>query len=133
MTMAVIKVPKTPKRAYDTSRPAGDLLKRQIEHLEWAVRPASQRQPAQLPEPFTKTEGEAAKHIAILTKQLHKISDAAPDRVLPPNPVALQPMVTEKEKLGGAKRTTRAGAAKSAKKAKPAKRSMRATKARPTR
>ena len=36
--MAVIRVPKTPKRAFNKNRPASKLLRSQIEHLEWAVR-----------------------------------------------------------------------------------------------
>jgi len=43
--MAVISVPKTPKKAYDPRRPAGTLLQNQIRHLEWAVRPAGKRMP----------------------------------------------------------------------------------------
>ena len=39
--MAVIRVPKTPKQAFNKNRPASKLLKSQVEHLEWAVRPAS--------------------------------------------------------------------------------------------
>ena len=41
--MAVIRIPKTPKSAYNPKRPAGTLLQSQLKHLEWAVRPAGQR------------------------------------------------------------------------------------------
>jgi hypothetical protein len=65
--MAVIKVPRTPKKAFDPDRPASDLLRRQVEHLEWAVRPASERKPDMLPKRGPKTEGEAAAKIEKLT------------------------------------------------------------------
>ena len=68
--MAVIRVPKTPKQAFNKNRPASKLLKSQIEHLEWAVRPASERKPYQLPKTTVKTEGEAAARIEELTRRL---------------------------------------------------------------
>jgi len=69
--MAIIKVPKTPKRAFNKNRPASDLQQSQIEHLEWAVRPASQRSPEQIRRvKAPRTEGEAAERIAELTRQL---------------------------------------------------------------
>jgi hypothetical protein len=69
--MAIIRVPKTPKRAFNKNRPASTLLRSQIEHLEWAVRPASERKPRQLPRRQVKTEGEAAARIEQLTRLLH--------------------------------------------------------------
>jgi hypothetical protein len=68
--MAVIRVPRTPRRAFNKKRRASELLLRQIDHLEWAVLPASQRKPAQLPKLKVKTEGQAADRIAVLTRQL---------------------------------------------------------------
>ena len=65
--MAVIKVPRTPKKAFDPDRPASDLLRRQVEHLEWAVRPASERKPDMLPKRGPKTERDAAAKIERLT------------------------------------------------------------------
>ena len=35
--MKVIKIPKTPKSAYNPGRPASALLRAQVEHLEAAV------------------------------------------------------------------------------------------------
>jgi hypothetical protein len=79
--MVVIPVPKPSARSYNPQRRASELLKRQVEHLEWAVRPASQRQPAMLKNiKPPKTEAEAAARIAMLTRQLHP--DGAP--VAPP-------------------------------------------------
>ena len=65
--MAVIKVPKTPRRAFDKNRRVSALLRGQLAHLEWAARPASQRKPEMLPRVDVKTEGEAAERIAALT------------------------------------------------------------------
>jgi hypothetical protein len=72
--MAVIKVPRTPAKAFDKNRPASDLMKSQIQHLEWAIRPAAERSPAKvkkLTRKAPKTEGEAAARIEALTRQLH--------------------------------------------------------------
>lgn len=66
----VIPVPKTPRRAFNKERPPSELLLKQIDHLEWAVRPASMRKPGQLRRKKFKTEGEAAEHIAYLTRML---------------------------------------------------------------
>ena len=61
--MAVIKVPKTPRSAYQPDRPAGQLLLAQVAHLEHAVG---------LPETKRKrlTEGAAAEYIRQLTARL---------------------------------------------------------------
>jgi|KBSSwiStaDraftv2_1062776.scaffolds.fasta_scaffold286511_2 hypothetical protein len=69
--MAVIRVPKTPKKAFNKNRPASKLLKSQVAQLEWAVRPASERKPYQLPKASVRTEGEAAARIEELTRRLH--------------------------------------------------------------
>ena len=70
--MATIKVPKPPASAYNPKRRASQLLKDQVIHLEWAVRPASQRQPSQFAKiKPPKTEAEAAARIEALTRQLH--------------------------------------------------------------
>lgn len=69
--MTVIKVPRTPKSAFNTQRPASSLLRAQIEHLEAAAgvnqpkRKAARRRPKKL------TEGQAAAYIAELTQKLH--------------------------------------------------------------
>jgi hypothetical protein len=61
--MAVIKVPKTPRSAFQPDRPAGGLLLAQVEHLEHA---------AGLPFKKRKkiTEGEAAEYIRQLTARV---------------------------------------------------------------
>jgi hypothetical protein len=56
--MPPIRIPKTPAAAFDPSRPASALLKSQVKQLQLVVFEAM-------------TEGEAAKHIKALTRQLH--------------------------------------------------------------
>jgi hypothetical protein len=65
--MAVIKVPKTPRKAFNKNRRPSALLLSQIEHLEWAALPASHRKPDSLPKAKPKTEGQAAERVAQLT------------------------------------------------------------------
>ncbi|HEY8551233.1 MAG TPA: hypothetical protein VIL35_14850 [Vicinamibacterales bacterium] len=100
-----IRVPKTPKRAFNTARPAGDLLRRQAEHLEWAFRPASQRGPrafATARAAVPATEGEIAKRIAELTAKLMP-SLAAPKEAVPPSTdvTPAEPPASEKARSRG--------------------------------
>jgi hypothetical protein len=83
--MAEIRVPKTPRKAYNPQRPPGTLLQNQLCHLEWAVRPAAARTKERFRVKPAKTEGEAADRIAKLTAQLHEQA-AAPRDVVPPIP-----------------------------------------------
>ena len=80
--MPPIKVPKTPKKAFNPNRRPSALLLGQVAHLEWAARPASQRKPVQmkkiLKKGTPKTEAEAAERIAALTKTV--LENAAADR-----------------------------------------------------
>jgi hypothetical protein len=90
--MALILVPKTPKTAFDKNRRPSSLLLSQIEHLEWAVLPASKRKPHQLPKQKVKTEGQAAERVAQLTTLLLAPKAAAAEQTaaapatLPPIP-----------------------------------------------
>ena len=69
--MATIKVPKTPRRAFNPNRRVSDLLKQQIEHLEWAVRHAGERRAGYAKsKPVIRTEGDAAKRTAELVQRL---------------------------------------------------------------
>jgi hypothetical protein len=85
--MAVIRIPKTPKSAYNPKRPAGTLLQSQLKHLEWAVRPAGQRTAKAFRVKPAYTEGEAAARIAALNKTLQEQA-TAPRGVMPPNVVS---------------------------------------------
>jgi len=81
--MAVVKVPKTPKRAFDKGRRPSALLRGQIAHLVWAALPASQRNPGSLPEIDVRTEGQAAERIAELTTIVLQQSVAPADTPAP--------------------------------------------------
>jgi hypothetical protein len=72
--VAVIRVPKTPKKAYDPQRRAGTLLQSQLLHLEWAVRPASARTEKAFQIKRATTEAAAARRIEQLTIELHRQS-----------------------------------------------------------
>jgi hypothetical protein len=80
--MRPIKVPKTPKKAFNPDRRPSALLLGQVAHLEWAARPAAQRQPPQMRQVLEKgkpkSEAEAAERIAVLTKTV--LENAAADR-----------------------------------------------------
>jgi hypothetical protein len=94
--MAVVKVPKTPIKAFDKERRPSALLLSQIAHLEWAALPASQRKPGQLPTQKVRTEAQAAERIGQLTAMVLEANQApkpktgvptAPAKVkLPPIP-----------------------------------------------
>ncbi|MES1255396.1 MAG: hypothetical protein ABUS56_07310 [Acidobacteriota bacterium] len=89
--MAVIKVPKTPKKAFDVHRRPSALLLGQIAHLEWAALPAAQRKPGQLPRRRVKTEGQAAERVAQLTTLVFA-AQAAPREPGPAALVTLPPL-----------------------------------------
>src|SRR5437764_557517 len=58
---------RTPNTAFNKNRRPSDLLREQIEHLEWAAHPTAERRPGMLPKVTVKTEGQAAERIATLT------------------------------------------------------------------
>jgi len=112
--MAVIKVPKTPRRAFNKNRRASALLPGQLAHLEWAARPASQRKPGMLPRVDVKTEGEAADRIAELTAVVVAQSRApltaaptvpAAPAVAAPRPAAKKRRTARKPVAAGNKKT----------------------------
>jgi hypothetical protein len=80
--MAPIPVPKPPKKAYNPRRPAGTLLQNQLLHLEWAVRPAAERVPARFEKiKKAKSEGEAARRIEKLTRELKRQAESPRDTI----------------------------------------------------
>lgn len=89
--MAPIKVPRTPKKAFDMHRRPSELLLGQIAHLEWAALPAAQRKPGQLPARRVTTEGQAAERVAQLTK-LVLAAQAVPRERGPAAAVTLPPL-----------------------------------------
>jgi hypothetical protein len=70
--MATIKVPKPPRRAFNPDRRASDLLKQQVDHLEWAVRHAGERRAAgyHRSKAVIRTEADAARRTAELVQRL---------------------------------------------------------------
>ena len=68
--MADIPVRKPPRSAFNPQRKASDLLKYQVEHLEWAVRHAGQRQGPRIRIKPVKTEADAAARARALIPQL---------------------------------------------------------------
>lgn len=85
--MTIIKVPKTPKSAFDKDRPASTLLQAQIEHLEAAAGLSQPPRKGAVRKPRQRTEGEAAAYIGELTRKLHpQIARpvAPPDAVVKP-------------------------------------------------
>src|SRR5438045_2873976 len=87
--MATIKVPKTPKKAFNRNRRPSALLLNQIAHLEWAVLPASRRKPHQLPRQRVTTEAQAAERVGQLPTMLFEAKAAAAAEPEPPCRVAL--------------------------------------------
>jgi hypothetical protein len=67
--MTEIKVPKPPKAAFNPNRRASDLLRHQVEQLEWAVRHAGERRHGYKVKPV-KTEADAAARMASLIPRL---------------------------------------------------------------
>jgi hypothetical protein len=90
--MTVIKVPKTPKSAFNKSRPLSNLLKAQVGILETlAAGPArAGAMAAAVPQTtMPKTEGEAALYMATLAARVY------PDVGVPPAAAAAGPVAPE--------------------------------------
>jgi hypothetical protein len=66
--MASIKMPATPRSAYDPKRPANALLLAHVRELEKAVAEAGRRVRRKKP----KSEGQAAAYIRHLNRALHQ-------------------------------------------------------------
>jgi hypothetical protein len=137
--MKVIRVPKTPKSAFNKKRPASDLLQAQIEHLEAVVFPAANPGAPAIARPIrppVKTEGEAAAYIHSLTQQLFAKA-VSEGRLLPSAPVLAdvskrrQPPrkkaigVPSRKRPGKKRSNSRPAAAKRSAKARSVKRTPR--------
>jgi hypothetical protein len=87
--MVDIKVPKTPKSAYNPSRRPSGLIQAQIQHLEAAagIHDRSTQRRAR-----ARSEGEAAEYIARLTARIQERTGAPADPEIavpqPPPPIA---------------------------------------------
>jgi len=77
LNMALIRVPKPPKSAYDPDRPMSSLLKSQIEHLRDAEGKLPLRYRSEWYIKTIRTEGEAAKYIRDVTEAIHAAHEDA--------------------------------------------------------
>lgn len=78
--MALIRVPKPPKSAYDPDRPVSSLLKSQIDHLREAESKLPLRYRSELYVKAVRTEGEAAEYIREVTEAIHEAHEEAQRR-----------------------------------------------------
>ncbi len=79
--MAMIQVPKPPKKAWNPDRPVSGLLLAQIQHLQHAERRLPLRYRSEIYTHAIGTEGEAARYIREVTEAIHKAhADAKADR-----------------------------------------------------
>jgi hypothetical protein len=115
----MVRVPRTPRRAFNKQRKPSRLLLDQIRHLEWAVLPASQRTPGRLPKTRVKTEEQAAERIAQLTTMLLDASAKKAAATAPESPAGQAPLPPVK--LPPLPRATHARRPPTAKKARPAR------------
>jgi hypothetical protein len=107
--MVRISVPKTPKDAYKPDRPAGTLLRSQLEHLEWAARPAGERLPGMINVPEDVTERDASDRIAQLMVTL-RANTIGRDPVINPKPTRRRrahPARAKRARKRARRRTTR--------------------------
>jgi hypothetical protein len=74
IVMKEIKVPKPPAKAFNPDRPASDLLRQQVRHLEWAIRHAGERRSDFHKVKYVKTEREAAQRMQQLLPRLASAS-----------------------------------------------------------
>jgi hypothetical protein len=122
MAVINIKVPKTPRSAFNKNRPASDLLKAQLEHLEAAAGKYLTESSASRRAGKSLSEGQAAVRIHELTRALHPSATgeqpaAGPAAVA--NPTG-EPLAAARRSIGrlkaAAKTTLRKGGRKARKK-----------------
>ena len=108
--MAVIRIPKTPKSAYNPDRKASDLLRAHVRNLEKAVgRRSRQASGSKL------TEGEAAAYIRELGRELHQrtllpeVAAAPTIAQTPSSYAAAKPAGRKKTRTPGSRRRSRKG------------------------
>ena len=75
--MALIHVPRPPKRRYNPDRPAGSLLMSQVVHLRDAESKLPLRYRSEIYVHAIRTEGEAARYIREVTEAIHEAHDDA--------------------------------------------------------
>ena len=93
--MKDITVPKPPRRAFNPDRPASDLLRQQVRHLEWAVRHAGERRAEFDKIKDVTTEREAADRTRRLLPRLPSAAQLSFSVIPIPED---EPYTTEKKK-----------------------------------
>jgi len=92
MAVLKIKVPKVPKTAFNKYRPASELLKAQLEHLEAAAGKYQGESSPLRRAVKALTEDDVATRIEALTRKLHlPIADEQPAPTTVANPI-LEPL-----------------------------------------
>jgi hypothetical protein len=114
--MVVIKVPKTPKRAFNKDRPASDLLRAQVTHLEAvAAGPSAVARGMEADRGRRKpmSEGQAAEYIATFTRQVQTPTrNQAAARATEPPPVPTPATPTPRKKKKSTRRAKRSTVAR---------------------
>jgi hypothetical protein len=101
--MSLIKVPKTPRKAFNPDRIASGLIQAQIQHLEAAsgIYPKARTRRVKL-----RTERQSAAYIAQLTARIYERAgaDRGPEVAVtqPPPPIAGTPTPTSTTRQGSA-------------------------------
>jgi hypothetical protein len=75
--MTTIHVPRPPKDAMNTNRPANALLLKQVEHMHEAERRLPLRYRTDIYINSIKTEGEAAQYMREVTTAIHRAHEEA--------------------------------------------------------
>jgi hypothetical protein len=76
-SMALIKVPRPPKKAHDPTRPVTSLLKAQVEHMHEAERQLPLKYRTDTYVKAIRTEADAADYIREVTEAVHEAHTSA--------------------------------------------------------
>jgi len=79
--MTVIRIPKTPRSAYNHSRPVSSLLRTQMLHLREAEKMFPLEYRSNIYINAIKTEAEAAEYIRHVTSTIRQLHEAAAPRM----------------------------------------------------
>jgi hypothetical protein len=78
--MTVIRIPKTPRNAYNDSRPVSSLLRTQMLHLREAEKMFPPEHHSGIYINAIKTEAQAAEYIRHVTSTIHRLHEEAAPR-----------------------------------------------------
>ena len=71
MALKIIRIPRAPKSAFDSDRPASTLIKSQIAHVAEAEQRLPRSKRTNIPPESITTEHEAAEYVGKVMKRLH--------------------------------------------------------------